>query len=70
MRRAKRKLIDVESIRTIGKSANNVAELIRTASTRQLLFAAAAVLVGAALCFAWYWVAIGRYIASTGLCWR
>jgi membrane fusion protein, multidrug efflux system len=65
MRRAKLKLIDAESIRTIGKSANNVADLIRTASMRQLLFAAGAVLMGAALCFAWYWVAIGRYIAST-----
>jgi membrane fusion protein, multidrug efflux system len=65
MRRAKPKLIDAESIRTIGESANNIANLIRTASTRQLLFAAGAVLMGAALCFAWYWVAIGRYIAST-----
>jgi membrane fusion protein, multidrug efflux system len=65
MRRAKLKLIDAESIRTIGKSANNVAGLIRTASMRQLLFAAGAVLMGAALCFAWYWVAIGRYIEST-----
>jgi membrane fusion protein, multidrug efflux system len=65
MRRAKPKLIDAESIRTIGESANNIANLIRTASTRQLLFAAGAVLMGAALCFAWYWAAIGRYIAST-----
>jgi hypothetical protein len=32
---------------------------------RQLLFAASAVLMGAALCFAWYRLAIGRYIAST-----
>jgi membrane fusion protein, multidrug efflux system len=65
MRRAKLKLFDAESIRTIGKSANNVVDLIRTASIRQLLFAAGAVLMGAALCFAWYWAAIGRYIAST-----
>ena len=65
MRQAKLKLIDAESIRTIGKSANNIADLIRTASMRQLLFAAGASLMGTAICFAWYWAAIGRYIAST-----
>jgi membrane fusion protein, multidrug efflux system len=65
MRRAKLKLIDAESIRTIGKSANNVADLIRTASMRQLLFAAVAVLIGTAACFVWYWVTIGQYTEST-----
>jgi Biotin-lipoyl like len=65
MRRAKLKLIDAGSVRTIGKSANNVADLIRTASMCHKLFAGGAVLMGAALCFAWYWVAIGRYIVST-----
>jgi membrane fusion protein, multidrug efflux system len=65
MRRPKLKLIDAESIRTIGKSANNVADLIRTASMRQLLFAAGAVLIGTAACFVWYWVTIGQYTEST-----
>jgi membrane fusion protein (multidrug efflux system) len=39
--------------------------LIRTASRRQLLFAAGAVLIGIAACFVWYWVTIGQYIEST-----
>jgi membrane fusion protein, multidrug efflux system len=65
MRQVNLRLVDAESIRTIGKSANNITDLIRTASMRQLLFAASAVLMGAAVCFAWYWVAIGRYIEST-----
>jgi membrane fusion protein, multidrug efflux system len=65
MRQAKLQLIDAESIRTMGKSANAIADLIRTASRRQLLFAAGAVLAGGAICFTWYWVAIGRYIEST-----
>jgi membrane fusion protein, multidrug efflux system len=65
MRRAKLKFFDAQSIRTIGKSANNIADLIRTASRRQLLFAAGTVLTGAAAWFAWYWLTIGRYIEST-----
>jgi hypothetical protein len=48
-------------IRTIERSANDVTGL----DTRQLLFGAGAVLMGAAAWFAWYWVTIGRYIEST-----
>ena len=58
-------LFDALSIWTIGKSANNITDLVRTVSRRQLLFAASAVVIGAAGCFACYWVAIGRYIEST-----
>jgi membrane fusion protein, multidrug efflux system len=65
MRRANLRFLDAQSIRTIGKSANNIADLIRTASRRQLLFAASTVLFGAAALFGWYWVTIGRYIEST-----
>jgi membrane fusion protein (multidrug efflux system) len=49
----------------IGKSACNIADLIRTASRRQLLFAAGTVLSGAAVWLAWCWVTIWRYIEST-----
>jgi membrane fusion protein, multidrug efflux system len=61
----KMRLIDPESIRTIGKSATNIPDLVRTASRRQLMFAAGAVLVGTAAYFAGYWVTFGRYIEST-----
>jgi membrane fusion protein (multidrug efflux system) len=56
---------DAQSIRTIGKSANNITDLIRTASRRQLLSAAGAILIGVATWFACYWVTIGRHIEST-----
>jgi membrane fusion protein (multidrug efflux system) len=59
------RFLDAKSIRTIGKSAINIADLIRTASRRQLLFAGSTVLFGAAALFGWYWVTIGRYIEST-----
>jgi membrane fusion protein, multidrug efflux system len=65
MRRTNPRLFDAQSIRTIGKSANNIADLVRTASRRQLLFAGGAVLAGAAVLLAWYWVMVGRYIEST-----
>jgi membrane fusion protein, multidrug efflux system len=58
MRRANSKFFVVQSV-------HNITGLIRTASRRQLLFAAGAVLAGAAACFAWYWMTIGRYIEST-----
>jgi membrane fusion protein, multidrug efflux system len=65
MRQASLRFRDARHIRTIGKSASHIADLIRTASRRQLLFAAGAVLIGSAACFAWYWVTIGQYIEST-----
>jgi membrane fusion protein, multidrug efflux system len=52
-------------MRTIGKSANTISELIRTASRRQLLFATGIALIGIAVWFAWYWVTIWQYIVST-----
>jgi membrane fusion protein, multidrug efflux system len=65
MRWAELRLIDAESVRAIGKSANNITDLVRTASRRQLVFAAGTVLVGISAYFAGYWVTIGRYIEST-----
>jgi membrane fusion protein, multidrug efflux system len=65
MRRANPRFFVAQSIRMIGKSANNIVDLMRTASRRQLLFAAGVVLAGAAACLAWYWMTIGRYIEST-----
>ena len=65
LRQASLRFVDAQHIRTIGKSANHIADLIRTASRRQLLFAAGAVLIGAAACFVWYWVTIAQYIEST-----
>jgi membrane fusion protein, multidrug efflux system len=65
MRQASLRFVHARHIRTIGKSANHIADLIRTASRRQLLIAAGAVLIGTAACFAWYWVTIGQYIEST-----
>jgi membrane fusion protein (multidrug efflux system) len=56
---------DAQSIRTIGKSASNTTDLIRTASRRHLLLTAGGVLIGAAAWFACYWVRFGRYIEST-----
>jgi membrane fusion protein, multidrug efflux system len=64
MRQASLRFVDAQHIRTIG-TANNIADLIRAASMRQLLFAAGAVLIGIAACFVWYWVMIGQYIEST-----
>jgi membrane fusion protein, multidrug efflux system len=65
MQQANSRFFNAQSVRTIGKSANDITDLIRTASRRQLLFGAGAVLVAAAAWFAWYWVTIGRYIEST-----
>jgi membrane fusion protein (multidrug efflux system) len=65
MRRTRLRLIDAVSIRTIRKSANNVADLVRAASRRQLMFAAGTVLAGIAAYFAGYWATFGRYIEST-----
>jgi membrane fusion protein (multidrug efflux system) len=65
MRPANLRLFDAQSIRTIGKSANNITDLVRAASMRQLMFAAGTVLAGIAAYFAGYWVTIGRYIEST-----
>ena len=65
MRQASLRFVDAQHIRTISKSANHIADLIRKASRRQLLFAAGAVLTGTAACFVWYWVTIGQYIEST-----
>jgi multidrug resistance efflux pump len=65
MRRASLLLIDAGSIRTIGKSANNIADLVRMASRRQLMFAAGTFLVGGTAYFAGYWLTFGRYIEST-----
>jgi hypothetical protein len=65
VRQASLRFVDAQHIRTIGKSANHITDLIRTASRRQLLFAAGAALIGTAACFVWYWVTIGRYIEST-----
>jgi membrane fusion protein, multidrug efflux system len=65
MRQAILRFFDVQSIRTIGKSASNTTDLIRAASRRHLLLAAGGVLIGAAAWFACYWVRFGRYIEST-----
>jgi membrane fusion protein (multidrug efflux system) len=65
MRQARLRFVDAQHIRAIGKSANHITDLMRTASRRQLLFAAGAALIGAAACFVWYWVTIGQYIEST-----
>jgi membrane fusion protein, multidrug efflux system len=65
MRQASLRFVDAQHIRRIGKSANHITDLIRTASRRQLLFAAGAVLIGTAASFVWYRVTIGQYIEST-----
>jgi membrane fusion protein (multidrug efflux system) len=65
MRQVNLRFFDAQSIRTIGKSANDITHMIRSASRRQLLFGAVAVLMAAAAWFAWYWVTIGRYTEST-----
>jgi membrane fusion protein, multidrug efflux system len=65
MRQASLRFGDAQHIRTIGKSANHITDLIRTASRRQLLIAADTVLIGTAACFVWHWVTIGQYIEST-----
>jgi membrane fusion protein (multidrug efflux system) len=65
MRPANLRLFDALSIRTIGTSANNITDLVRAASRRQLMFAAGTVLTGIAAYFAGYWATIGRYIEST-----
>ena len=65
MRQASLRFLDARHIRTIGKSANPITDLIRATSRRQLLFAAGAVLIGIAGCFVWHWVTIGQYIEST-----
>jgi membrane fusion protein, multidrug efflux system len=65
MRQASLRFVDAQNIRRIGNSANHIADLIRAASRRQVLFAAGAVLTGTAACFVWYRVTIGQYIEST-----
>jgi membrane fusion protein, multidrug efflux system len=65
MRQASLRFVDAQHIRTIGKSANHITDLIRTASRRQLFSAAGAILIGTAAYFVWYWVRIGQYIEST-----
>jgi membrane fusion protein (multidrug efflux system) len=65
MRQTLVSFFDARSIRTIGRSANNIKDQIRAASRRQLLSAAGVVLIGAATWFACHWVTIGRYIEST-----
>jgi membrane fusion protein, multidrug efflux system len=47
------------------KSANDIKDVIRTTSRRQLLLAAGALLIGAAASYACYWVRFGRWIEST-----
>jgi membrane fusion protein, multidrug efflux system len=65
MRQVRARSVDLESIRTIGKSSSNITDLVRSASRRLLLFVAGVVAIGAVVCFACYWIAIGRYIEST-----